>query len=76
MDGSRSAFEGRHKACPYRRVRREAAAKGGTCDGWKSQRVRGQAQGLPLPARAAGGGRKGALAMDGSRSAYEGRHKA
>ena len=108
MDGSRSAYEGRHKACPYRRVRREAAAKGGTCDGWKSQRVRGQAQGLPLPARAAGGGRKGghlrwmevaartragtrpaptgacggrrpqrgALAMDGSRSAYEGRHKA
>ena len=28
MDGSRSAYEGRHKACPYRRVRREAAAKG------------------------------------------------
>ena len=100
--------QGTDKGCPYRRVRREAAAgghlrwmevaartragtrpaptgacggrrpqRGGTCDGWKSQRVRGQAQGLPLQARAAGGGRKGgALAMDGSRSAYEGRHKA
>ena len=47
MEGGCSAYEGTHKGC-YRRVRREAAAKGGTCDGGRLQRVRGHPQGVHL----------------------------
>ena len=56
-------------ACGGRRPQR------GTCDGGRLQRVRGHPQGVHLQARAAGGGRKGAPAMEGGCSAYEGTHK-